>query len=240
MKAHDAAPPAGMFRALTLDLDDTLWPVWPAIARAEALLHGWLRKHAPTTAALVDTGALRRLREEVGAEFPGRAHDLSWLRLTSIERALAQAGDDPALGTAAFEVFFAERQRVELFADVADALATLARHFPIYALTNGNADLQRIGLAAHFAGSLTAREFGVGKPDARLFHEACRRLGHAPAQVLHVGDDWALDIEGAHGAGLPSAWVHRAGHPPKPANARATPWRELSGLDQLVRELGLA
>ncbi|HSI61238.1 MAG TPA: HAD-IA family hydrolase [Ideonella sp.] len=228
-----------MFRAITLDLDDTLWPVWPAIARAEALLHGWLREHAPATAARVDTGALRALREQIGREHPERGHDLSWLRQTSIERALAQAGDDPALGAAAFEVFFAERQRVELFAEVGEALATLARHLPILALTNGNADLQRIGLASHFCGNLTAREFGVGKPDARLFHEACRRLGHAPAQVLHVGDDWALDIEGAHAAGLPSVWLRREGHPPKPDNATAQPWRQLGALDELVRELGL-
>ena len=42
-------------RALTLDLDDTLWPVWPAIERAEAVLHDWLKAHAPATAAAFDT-----------------------------------------------------------------------------------------------------------------------------------------------------------------------------------------
>lgn len=228
-----------MFRALTLDLDDTLWPVWPAIARAEALLHGWLREHAPATAARFDTAALRLLRDQVGREFPERGHDLSWLRLTSIARALAMAGDDPALADAGFEVFFAERQRVELFAEVSQALQTLAGRYPILALTNGNADLQRIGLAGHFSGCLTAREFGVAKPDARLFHEACRRLGHEPSQVLHIGDDWALDIEGAHAAGLPSAWVHREGHAPRPAGTTASPWRQVSGLDELVRALDL-
>ncbi|HNI85823.1 MAG TPA: type VI secretion system ImpA family N-terminal domain-containing protein, partial [Ottowia sp.] len=29
-------------RAITLDLDDTLWPVWPTIARAEDALRAWL------------------------------------------------------------------------------------------------------------------------------------------------------------------------------------------------------
>jgi putative hydrolase of the HAD superfamily len=50
-------------RALTLDLDDTLWPVWPAIQRAEAALHGWLLRHAPATAARFDVVALRALRD---------------------------------------------------------------------------------------------------------------------------------------------------------------------------------
>ena len=33
--------------AISLDLDDTLWPVWPAIERAERVLHAWLVKEAP-------------------------------------------------------------------------------------------------------------------------------------------------------------------------------------------------
>ena len=39
-------------RAITLDLDDTLWPVWPTIHRAEQVLSDWLMQHAPATAAL--------------------------------------------------------------------------------------------------------------------------------------------------------------------------------------------
>ena len=50
-------------RAITIDLDDTLWPVWPTIARAEAALAGWLATHAPATAALFgDAPALRAIR----------------------------------------------------------------------------------------------------------------------------------------------------------------------------------
>ena len=46
--------------AISLDLDDTLWPVWPTIERAERVLHAWLAKEAPKTAALlVEPGVLR-------------------------------------------------------------------------------------------------------------------------------------------------------------------------------------
>lgn len=240
MSLAAAAPPRPVLRALTLDLDDTLWPVWPAIQRAEALLHAWLAERAPATAARHDIAALRALRDQVAREHPARSHDLSWLRLASIEQALRDAGDDPALAAAAFEVFLEGRHRVELYPDVAQALATLARHFPLLALTNGNADLQRIGLAGHFVGALSARELGVGKPDPRIFLAACERLGCAPHQVLHVGDDWLLDVEGGHAAGLHTVWLRRPGHPDKPDGATAQPWRELSGLDGLVRALGLA
>jgi FMN hydrolase / 5-amino-6-(5-phospho-D-ribitylamino)uracil phosphatase len=196
-------------KAITLDLDDTLWPVWPAIERAERALHAWLTAHAGATAQQFDVVALRDLRDAVANDHPEWAHDFSRLRRESLARALAVAGDDAGLASAAFDVFFAARNRVTLFDDALPALQRLARRWPIAALTNGNADLASIGLAAHFSATLSAREFGVGKPDARIFHEACRRLAVQPHEVLHVGDDWALDVAGAHGAGLRSAWVCR-------------------------------
>jgi len=199
--------------ALTLDLDDTLWPVWPTIERAEALLLDWLHLQAPATAAVHDTRSLRALRMAVEHEHPQRAHDFSWLRRESIRRALQAAGDDPALAEPAFEVFFAARQDVRFYDDVLPALDRLAARWPLLSLSNGNADVQRVGLGRYFRGSLSARELGIGKPAPEVFHAACDRLGVAPARVLHIGDDLLLDVEGALAAGLQAAWVHRAGVP---------------------------
>jgi len=173
-------------KAITLDLDDTLWPVGPTIERAE-----------------------HELRNAVAAECPHWAHDFSRLRRESLSRALGLAGDDPALADSAYDVFFAARNRVECFADALPALQALARRWPLAALTNGNADLETIGLAPYFTATISAREFGVAKPDPRIFHEACRQLDAVPHEVLHIGDDWALDVAGAHRAGLRSAWVRR-------------------------------
>lgn len=217
-----AARRGDAIKALTLDLDDTLWPVWPAIERAEHELHAWLAQNASATAQRFDVAALRGLREAVAAENPHRGHDFTWMRRESLARALTFAGDDVSLATLAFDVFFAARNRVELYADARPALEALARRWPILALTNGNADLHSIGLAEHFSATISAREFGIGKPDPRIFHEACRQLSLRPHEVLHIGDDWALDVVGAHGAGLRSAWVRREGDAAMPAGtARA-------------------
>lgn len=197
-------------RAITLDLDDTLWPIMPTIERAEATLQSWLERHAPGTAAAHDLTAMRRLRAQVALDSPQLSHDLSALRRESIRRALVAAGDDPALAAEAFEVFFAERQRVDCFDDVVPALERLAGRYTLLALTNGNADLQRVGLAAWFRGGfLGAREFGIAKPDARIFLAACEQLGCAPGEVLHVGDDPVLDVTGAQAAGLHAGWIER-------------------------------
>jgi putative hydrolase of the HAD superfamily len=198
-------------KAITLDLDDTLWPVAPAIERAEAALLAWFAQHAPGVLARHDAATLRALRDAVAREHPQRAHDFTWVRHHSLGRALAQAGHEAALADAAFEAFFAARNEVELYEEVDEALAALAADVPLLALTNGNADLVRTGVARHFRGVVSARSCGVGKPHPLIFERACADLGLAPHEVLHVGDDWTLDVLGARAAGMQTAWLCREG-----------------------------
>jgi 2-haloalkanoic acid dehalogenase type II len=223
--------------ALTLDLDDTLWPVWPAIERAEDRLIRWLAEHAPATARVHDRATLRALRNTVAMEQPQWVHDLSRVRLESIRRALQEQGEDPALAEGAFEVFFAERQRVDLFADVLPALDRLAARWPIVALSNGNADVAKVGLGRYFKASISAREFGRGKPEAAIFHAACRLAGAPPSAVLHVGDDGQLDVDGALDAGLLAAWIERPDLPP-PAPPKGAPNHRVTDLLMLADRLG--
>ncbi|MEJ8835785.1 HAD family hydrolase [Ramlibacter sp. AN1133] len=200
----------GKISAVTIDLDDTLWPIWPTIERAEKALHDWLTLHAPMTAALFSSPpALREIREEMGRSRPDLKHDMSTLRRESIRLALHRAGEDTRLADPAFEVFFAERQRVMLFEDALPALEFLSARYPLVALTNGNADLERIGLARYFRGCVCAREFGIGKPDPRIFHAAAGVVDLWPDRVLHIGDDATLDALGALNAGMQAAWVNR-------------------------------
>ena len=44
-------------KAISLDLDDTLWPVWPTIRRAEQVLQDWLRPQAPRSAEFMSEDA---------------------------------------------------------------------------------------------------------------------------------------------------------------------------------------
>lgn len=201
-------------RAITIDLDDTLWPIWPTIERAEKALHDWLNENAPMTAALfANPAALRDIRAEMTNSRPDLKHDMSALRRESIRMALYRAGEDPLQAEAAFEVFFAERQRVDLFDDALPALEFLASRFPMVALSNGNADVHRIGLGHLFRASVHAREFGVGKPDPRIFHAAAGAVDILPDNVLHIGDDATLDALGALNAGMQAAWLNRGDAP---------------------------
>ena len=201
-------------RAISIDLDDTLWPIWPTITRAESVLLDWLTHHAPATAALFsDTEALRAIRNQMVTLRPDLKGDLSALRRESIRLALTQAGDEPALAEPAFDLFFAERQRVELFADAHDTLAFLSARYPVVAVSNGNADIHRIGIGRYFRHSISASDFGIAKPDVRIFHAAATAVDVLPHEVLHVGDDATLDAQGALNAGMQAVWINSANHP---------------------------
>ncbi|GAC1635015.1 MAG: HAD family hydrolase [Nevskia sp.] len=198
-------------KALTLDLDDTLWPIAPTIRRAEARANDWFRAHAPEVLQQFDAARRLALRESLLAQHPEHAHDLGWLRRTQLAQMLRESGHDPARAAEVYEIFIAARQEVELYPDARTALVRLAAKYPMAAVSNGNADLARIGLGHHFAFSLSAADYGAAKPDPAIYLEACRRLGFAPGEVLHVGDDPLTDVTGARNAGLLAAWINRGG-----------------------------
>jgi len=197
--------------AITLDLDDTLWPVMPTLVRAEAALGDWLATRAPRTGALfADTPRRLALRQEVLEQHPEYLHDLSFQRLRALALGLERHGEDPALAEPAFEVFFAARQQVDLYPQAAEVLQRLSGRYPLLAVSNGNADVVRVGLGAYFSGSVSARDAGVAKPDPRIFHAAAAHLGCAPHHVLHVGDDHAADVVGASQAGMQAVWLRHS------------------------------
>ncbi len=200
-------------KAISLDLDDTLWPIWPTIERAEQKLNDWLHEHAPMTAAMFSSpAALRDLRGQVLASRPELKSDLSAVRRESIRLALYRSKENPLMAEAAFEVFFAARQEVDLYADALPALEFLSSRYPLVSLSNGNADLFRTGISRYFRAGISAREFGKGKPDPGIFHAAAGAVEVCPTQVLHVGDDVTLDVLGALNAGMQAVWVNRSDH----------------------------
>jgi len=196
-------------RAITLDLDDTLWPFAPIALRIENALGAFFREHSPRTAQMYPPERMHALRTRIWGEHPELAHDVQALRRLTLVEALRESEGDPALLEAACEVFLRARNCIEFYPDTLAALARLSAKVPIAAITNGNADLARIGLDHLFAFRLSACDYGAAKPEPGIFHAACDRLGLAANEVLHVGDDIEADILGAARAGLRTCWLKR-------------------------------
>ncbi|UPG93905.1 HAD family hydrolase [Luteibacter aegosomatissinici] len=207
-------------RAITLDLDDTLWPVLPALIEAEHCVDRWLKAHHPEVATQWPIEAMRELREKVAREHTHLAHDFSEQRRITIRQAFAACGIDDAPVDALWGIYFAARNNVELYPDALPALERIAAKLPIASISNGNADLEVIGLHHLFHTRINASGAGVAKPDPKIFHAAVEALGVPAAHILHVGDDPLLDVVGAREAGLRTVWLNRTGevwaHGPAP------------------------
>ena len=197
-------------KGVLLDLDDTLWPVAPVIAGAEQVLQQWIATHLPQVAADYSTERLRQRRQALVPTDPRFEYDLWALRLTLLQQVFAEYGKE-TMAAQAMDVFAHARNQVALYDDVRSGLQALAERFDLGTVSNGFADLQAIGLAPFFRVSIAARQYGAAKPAAGIFHAACAELRLEPGQVLYVGDDPLLDVQGAQQAGLRAAWMNRHG-----------------------------
>ena len=220
-------------KLLTFDLDDTLWDVATVITHAEDTLRRWLGENAPLLGPL-PLAELHHYRDQLLANEPALKHRISELRQRLLHHALSQAGysqaQAQALAEHAFAVFLSARQEVELFADVHSTLAELSKRYSLAVITNGNADVRRIGLGHYFEFTLSAEELGVGKPDPLPFTTALHRAGVQAAQAVHIGDHPRDDIAGAQHAGYQAIWVNRSS---EPWSGQSSPDGQISALAQL-------
>ncbi|VVO99091.1 HAD family hydrolase [Pseudomonas fluorescens] len=224
---------------ITFDLDDTLWDTAPVIFSAEAVLREWLTEHAPNLGG-VPVEHLWTIRERILSSEPGLKHRISALRRRVLFHALEEAGYDHNqandLADKSFEVFLHARHQIEVFPEVEPTLITLAKHYALGVVTNGNADVRRLGLADYFKFALCAEDIGIAKPDARLFHEALQRGGATPETAVHIGDHPGDDIAGAQQAGLRAVWFNPQG---KVWEAQKAPDAEIRSLTELPALLAL-
>jgi 2-haloalkanoic acid dehalogenase type II len=195
--------------SITLDLDDTLWEIHPVIRRAEQRLYEWLGENFPRITEMYAPDDLREVRSQVVVEFADRAHDLTFLRHAVLGRIGVAAGYGTDFIDDAFNVFDAVRNDVELFPEVIPALEALGERFKVIAVTNGNANLELIGIRHLFDDVVTAAMAGAAKPAPAVFDMAVQVGGASKAQTLHVGDHPVYDVDGARAAGLRTAWVNR-------------------------------
>jgi putative hydrolase of the HAD superfamily len=94
---------------------------------------------------------------------------------------------------------------VELVADLS------ARGVPLGIVSNSEGKLVELlgemGLARYFPVVADSGVLGFEKPDPRIFEHVAERLGVPTTALVHVGDAWAADVEGALRVGARAIWV---------------------------------
>lgn len=198
-----------MIKVLSFDLDDTLWPCFPTILRAEELLYQWLADHVPAITQSYDIYQLRDKRRFLFDEYPDLAYDLTRLRLKSFEMLTEEFELADDWIQPAFEIFYEARQQVTLFDDVKPVLDELKKDFQLVSLTNGNADTVKTGIDHWFDFSLNSASVGTLKSEPDIYRQVQKLANIEPRQMAHIGDDPLHDISGAKTAGAHAIWINR-------------------------------
>ncbi len=211
-----------MIKVIGFDLDNTLWPVKPAILGAEKALSAHLRSLHPDIQYPHPQSAV--LRDELIAQDPSLSFRLTALRrevLSVVIREIPALRETAnKLADEAMIIFLRSRSLVTPYAAAETTLAELSQTYALCALTNGNADLSRIAIGQYFDFVRSAEEEGAPKPEPALFLYALSRVGCEPHEMVYVGDDPDLDIRAAASIGLKTVWFQspdgRPVSPPPP------------------------
>ncbi|KLV07813.1 2-haloalkanoic acid dehalogenase [Photobacterium aquae] len=201
------APP----RAITFDLDDTLYDNRPVIRRAEQAMFDWLDACHPVARTL-GRDHWQSLKMTLAEADPMLRHDVTAWRFELLKIGLMQLGYPQALAERAaaegVETVLTVRNQVEVPDETHRVLALLQQQLPLVAITNGNVDAAKIGLDGYFSSVLQAGRDGLAKPEPDLFGQAVGLLGLAPGEILHVGDHLVSDVAGAKRYGMMACWFN--------------------------------
>ena len=108
-------------------------------------------------------------RKVIALEFPQQGHDYTFLRRTVLGRIGAAANYDEQFVDKAMEVFDEVRNDVVVFPEVRPALEALCNDYKLIAVTNGNSNLQVIGIDDLFHDVVSASAAGVARTCSRGF-----------------------------------------------------------------------
>ncbi|MCL2892312.1 5-amino-6-(5-phospho-D-ribitylamino)uracil phosphatase YigB [Brenneria tiliae] len=230
--------PLGEIRAITFDLDDTLYDNHDVIRRTERESIDFLQRYHPALQDFQLTDFHRR-RNELRQREPEIYHDVTEWRRRTVERVLTDIGlsaDQAARGAReSMENFALWRSRISVTQETHRTLAALAERLPLAAITNGNAEPHLFGLDGYFTFILRAGPHGRAKPFADMYHLAAEKFDLPPSGILHVGDDLTTDVAGALRCGLQACWINlRQGNLMRIDDARLLPHLEISRLESLT------
>ena len=227
-----------MIRVIAFDLDDTLWDIVPVMLRAEQKLDSWLQENV--TALKYSVVQMRELRHQVLADSPELAGQITQLRRRIIIEAMLQSSipmqTANELSNQAIEVFLQARNQIELYPGTEEILLGLGKDFQLGALSNGNANITRLGLDHIFDFDYSAEQVGAPKPAPNLFLQALRYTEVKAQEMIYVGDDPLLDIDAAKDLGIHAIWFDHGKKDPglHTADERITSIDELSSAVQNI------
>jgi putative hydrolase of the HAD superfamily len=213
------------------DIDGTLFDNRAAMLAAAQLTLG--AEHADTGGPIWMADALGRYAAFLAGEMTFLEHRSQ--RIADLYTALgAPAPDVPEW------IVRYERALLAATAPYDDVLPCLdaCTGLRLGAVSNSDGGWQRtrlatFGLDRWIGPVVCVDDAGAAKPSPAIFHAGCAALGLDPSEVAYIGDELAVDAQGATTAGLRGIWLDRLGDGSVPVDVL-----RITTLTDLVPRLG--
>jgi HAD superfamily hydrolase (TIGR01549 family) len=140
-------------------------------------------------------------------------HALAWRAMMEILLTCGGVGAERVVELAGW--LWQEQPRQNLWRRPIPGMIELARELkqrgvPIAVISNSEGHLaelvDELGWSGDFDVVVDSGRIGIDKPDPRIFAHACAAVGVQPQNLLHVGDAWEADVQGALGASASAVW----------------------------------
>lgn len=199
-------------KLITFDLDDTFWDIKRTIVNAEINSRKWIEDRIERKIEWGTIDDFLKIRNELIKDNPALNYDLGLLRKKIIsyhtQKYFRNQKDLDEFIEEAFMFFLEERHKVKFFDDVITVLEKLSSKYKLGVLTNGNADIKKLGIDHMFDFSVSSMDVKSNKPDQGHFIRAKELSQINFHNTLHVGDHPVNDVYGARELGINVMWFN--------------------------------
>ena len=129
-----------------------------------------------------------------------------------------------------------------LYPQAIDVLATLSTRYKLGVIANQTDGLKerlaKLGIAKYFTVIISSWDYGIMKPDFKLFHIGIEQAKCQPQEIVMVGDRLDNDIYPANALGMNTIWIKQGfGGMQTPKSHLYEPTKEITSLDELLKIL---
>ena len=199
-------------KLITFDLDDTFWDIKSTIINAEINSRKWIEDRIKKKIEWGTFDDFLEIRNELIKENPSLDYDLGLLRKKMIsyhtQKYFKSQKDLDEFIEEAYMFFLEERHKVEFFDGVIPVLEKLSLNYKLGVLTNGNADIKKLGIDHMFDFSVSSMDVKSNKPDQGHVIRAKELSQINFHNTLHVGDHPVNDVYGARELGINVMWFN--------------------------------
>ena len=196
-------------RAVTFDVGNTLIEAWPSVGHVYAEVAA---AHGHPGLATEDLNRRFRAAFRAHGKAVNTKPEWAWI----VGETFAGSLSKPACERIFPELYdrFTQPGAWRVFEDVEPTLRGLrGRGLKLGVISNWDDRLRpllhTLRLAEWFDAIVISCEAGASKPARAIFETAMAQLGVPAPALLHVGDNWELDVAGANAAGAAGVQVDR-------------------------------